>query len=455
MTNYTYEYKYNCYSSCPNGTYNNNYICENCHEDCKECDGPYTKNNSNCVSCLSENKFLYFGNCINVCPRNSFYYNETISQKICKCELLQCKTCSKESINPNLCTSCDIEEGYYPIYDDLYINNLSFYNCYKSLEGYYLDNETSTYKLCYKSCKNCEKEGNEIENNCLECKFNYSFEILFDKYKNCYDNCSFYHYLNKNDNISYCTNNSVCPIEYNKLIEEKRECVASCEKETIYKYEFKSKCYSKCPPNSTEIKNNDDLSYYSLNNNYFCKPVCNKENPFEIIITQECVENCDYKEIQNKACILNYNNYDSDDNKTVYDNLLKNIEDEFTSDHYNTTNLENGNDDIIELDKIKITLTTTENQKNEEKNINATTIDLKDCEKRLKDEYHIPSDELLYIKKIDVAQEGMKIPKIEYEVYTKYNHSNLIKFLYNSDLSIFIFEKDDEYLTTSHKHLAF
>ena len=430
LTNYTYEYKYNCYSSCPNGTYNNNYICENCHEDCKECDGPYTKNNSNCVSCLSENKFLYFGNCINVCPRNSYYYNETISQKICKCELLQCKTCSKESINQNLCTSCDIEEGYYPIYDDLYINNLSFYNCYKSPEGYYLDNESFSYKSCYKSCKNCNKGGDEINNNCLECKFSYGFEFHLDEYKNCYDNCSYYHYLDEKENIFFCTNNGLCPINFNKLIEDRQECISSCEIDNLYKYEFKSKCYRECPPNSSKIEKSDGLSYLNLNKSFFwCKPICNEENPFEIILAQECVEKCNYKEIQNKSCILNYNNFFKEESKLeeIYNNLLKNVEDEFTSEDYNTTNIENGNDDIIELEKIKITLTTTENQKDEEKNNNVTTIDLKECEKILKDTYHIPDEEVLYIKKVDVIQEGFKIPKVEYEVYTKYNRTNLFK----------------------------
>ena len=66
-----------------------------------------------------------FGNCVDECPRNSSYY-EVQKQKICKCELIGCKTCSIESLNNNLCTSCDTEEGYYPIYEDLYINNLSF-----------------------------------------------------------------------------------------------------------------------------------------------------------------------------------------------------------------------------------------------------------------------------------------------------------------------------------------
>ena len=160
LTDYKYEYKFKCYSYCLGGTYNNNYICEDCHEDCDECDGPYTINNSNCISCLGREKYLYLGNCIKECPRlNSYYYNATLNQNVCKCELIKCKDCTKESLNQNLCTSCDTEESYYPKYDDFIVNKIPFYNCYNSLEGYYLDEETSSYKLCYSSCKNCEKEG--------------------------------------------------------------------------------------------------------------------------------------------------------------------------------------------------------------------------------------------------------------------------------------------------------
>jgi len=135
--------------------------------------------------------------------------------------------------------------------------------------------------------------------------------------------------------------------------------------------------------------------------NYFCKLFCNEDTPFEIVYSEEYFENCNYKEIKNKLCILNYKNNIAEDNKTkkIYNNFLKDIEDEFTSDNYNTiTNLENGNYDIIILDKIIITLTTTKNQKDEEKNMNLSTIDLKICEKKLKDAYHIPKDEILYIK---------------------------------------------------------
>ena len=66
-TDFKYEYNFKCYSSCLDGTYNNNYICEKCHEDCKKCDGPYTIDNTNCLSCSSKDKYLYFGNCIDDC----------------------------------------------------------------------------------------------------------------------------------------------------------------------------------------------------------------------------------------------------------------------------------------------------------------------------------------------------------------------------------------------------
>ena len=56
-----------------------------------------------------------------------------------------------------------------------------------------------------------------------------------------------------------------------------------------------------------------------------------------------------------------------------------------------------------------------------------TTIDLGECEYKIKDEYNIPKNKSLYILKIDVKQEGLKIPKIEYEVYYPLFGRELIK----------------------------
>ena len=68
------------------------------------------------------------------CQRD-FYYNESINQNICKCELPQCYTCTRESLDQKLCTKC--ENGYYPIYGDLYNINYPNLNCSKSPDGYY------------------------------------------------------------------------------------------------------------------------------------------------------------------------------------------------------------------------------------------------------------------------------------------------------------------------------
>ena len=108
--NYKYEYEGNCYQSCFNSTYNNSYKCEKCHPDCLECEGPYELNFSNCKICISQDKFLYLGNCVTTCPKDS-YTDEITQQKICKCELDKCLSCSYESLNKNLCLSCDNENG--------------------------------------------------------------------------------------------------------------------------------------------------------------------------------------------------------------------------------------------------------------------------------------------------------------------------------------------------------
>ena len=106
-----------------------------------------------------------------------------------------------------------------------------------------------------------------------------------------------------------------------------------------------------------------------------------------------------------------------------YDTILKNIEDIYTSKGFNTSNLENGNDEIIEIEKLKIILTTSDNQKNNIDN-NMTNIDLGECENSLRQANNLTNDDVLYIKMLEIFQEGMKIPKIEYDIYSKLNGIN-------------------------------
>ena len=109
-----------------------------------------------------------------------------------------------------------------------------------------------------------------------------------------------------------------------------------------------------------------------------------------------------------------------------YNTILKNIEDIYTWKNYNTSYLDNGNDEIIEMEKMKVILTTTRNQKNNI-NSNTTNIDLGECEKSLRKTYNLSNDEIIYIKMLEVSQEGMRIPKVEYDIYAKLNGENIIK----------------------------
>ena len=341
---------------------------------------------------------------------------QELDLSICYCKEEKCSLCSNTSLKYNLCISCN--ENYYPILNDS-SNMFSFVNCYQNPEGFYLDKEASVYKPCYSSCKSCDIKGNKEIHNCISCAPNHIYELNFQNYINCYDKCEFYFYFNNSANKYYCTETKECPNEYNKLLINNNECIEDCKMDNTYKYEFQKQCYSKCPENTetSEIQE------------YYCKVKCPKEFPFEIVKTQQCVSNCSITDRQKKLCISNYisKEEDKEENPTlVQDAIINDIRGDLTS-NFNTSDIDKGEDIVIEEKGTKLTITTTDNQKNSEKDKNSTTINLGECETKLKEHYKIPLDKSLYILKLDVTQEGMKIPKIEYEVYYNLNEKNLEK----------------------------
>ena len=118
---------------------------------------------------------------------------------------------------------------------------------------------------------------------------------------------------------------------------------------------------------------------------------------------------------------LNLNNTKKGDEIKYYNELLNSITSDFDSGNHDTSNLDNCENQVFENNRMKIEFTTTANQKNMV-NENITIIDLGECETLLK-EYYNKQDDNLYIKKIDIAQDNMKIPKIEYNIYYKTNKS--------------------------------
>ena len=96
---------------------------------------------------------------------------------------------------------------------------------------------------CYISCETCNEEGNYTKHNCLTCSSNYSYQLNIDESINCYNSCDYYTYYNSSDNNSYCTPNSLCPEDFNKLIKIKNRCKDNCKNDGNYLYEFRHECY--------------------------------------------------------------------------------------------------------------------------------------------------------------------------------------------------------------------
>jgi len=161
------------------------------------------------------------------------------------------------------------------------------------------------------------------------------------------------------------------------------------------------------------------------------------------------MENYHIEAILSKECILNFDENEDNINgqkiegTKLQDIMLKNAEISFTSEEYNTSNLDIGNEEIIKNRNILITLTTTKTQKNNyDNNINnLTSIYMGDCETLLREENGIPDNELLYMRKIDVYQEQMRIPKVEFEIYYKANNKKSKK------LNLTICENSDMHLS--------
>ena len=381
--------------------------------------------------------------------------------------ILELYTTSSNALynNQKICGFCG--KNYYKKYSD--ISNNVYDQCYYSPEGFYLDKNNLYYKSCYQSCKTCELDGDSDINNCIECDDNYS-NILsnISGYNNCYDNCTYYHYYNEIMDKTFCTHSMNCPNNYNKLIPNKNECINECNRDSIYKYEYNNVCYIKCPNNTInnsyicEIIDNASVQESTIFTNSIdestinimsesntvtnsidkstiniiseSNTVTNSIDKSTIKIFNESTNTSSLIDIKSEENNINFDDYLNTDNIIYYlnKNLTQIIMDKIKEiiSNYNKTRLnyekyfrfkayENYSDEII------ISLTSTNEQKYKQ-NENITNIDFKNCEYKLKKSYNISYNESLYLIKIEIKIEGMKIPIIEYELYYPLYNEQLI-----------------------------
>ena len=396
----------------------------------------------------------------NICFENS---SKLIVEKA-NCTL-DCKTDNQYQYEfDNLC--------YEECPEDSHVISYNHYLCIKNPKNYYLDIDNDIYKPCFSKCDGCYGEGNEDNNNCIQCKSDYAF-IPEKIYKNnCYQKCNNYYYF---DNLKqfYCTSEKKCPDNYNKLIEKKNKCIDYCKNDDTYKYEYNNTCYNsedydldsetgtdintssqdrcqyyfyidsngnyhctqnnECPDEYSKLiisKNkcidnciNDDIFKYDKNDiciklskNEESIIVCPIYLPFEKNL--ECVEICSVLEFLSQECNLNNKN-----NKTAQDNIINDIKNEIKKGENGDLNSilsnvrKNTKKDFLKEDSDTIYQITSSYHQNNIEYDNISTIILGDCEKKLKQHYDIDEDETLIIFKVDIFEEGLLIPIIEYEIY--------------------------------------
>ena len=371
-------------------------------------------NFTNFINHYNLNHYSYYNSFYNA-YYNTFYYNNIKDN----CFTVDCsndwKARQKKLIsNNNKCIeSCNDSKQYPYEYNG---------KCYaKCSKGYFYDNNNQTIKckceldqcllcpqvalnkgLCTKCNDDYYPKENDSSNlgdyfNCYKEPEGYYLDK--DIYRKCYETCKTCdkegNYTNHNCII--CNSNTRYAIKKNDILN----------------------CYSNCT-----------YYYYYDENNYYCTMnlSCPDAYPKLKPNTKECTDNMFVEDIIEDISHITKNGIEVSKEQDIkyYNEVLKNIEKGFTSLKYDRSNIEKGQDEVIKTDKVTVILTTSENQKNNVNN-NMTTIDIGECENLLRQLYHIPSDEKLYMKIMGIVQDGMNAIKVEYDIYCKLNGTNLIK----------------------------
>jgi len=449
----------NCYENCNDY----NYIDSSGYHCVKTCPDNYKYTiveEKKCIdNCINDNiyKLEYNNKCYKTCPLNTyynyeqtgcidiipegFYLNDTENNTIDKCDI-KCKTCTLDSVNNNLCTSCNNEKGYYQKEDDISINN---FDCLNSEPmGYYFDELNSIYKRCYKSCKKCSDKGDVENQKCSECYLNSTLNGT-----NCYEKCDFYYYFDKTKEY-HCTQIDQCPNEYNKLIREKKQCIDNCYNDNIYIFEYNNTCYQNIQIEKTYIKEVDTeviKTIYTIDTMTHNEYDCPENYLFLDRITGECLKDCSAINFFYNICgIRNNNNH-------AKDIMIKNIEDEIIDGSLdillNDLLNEDINNIIMEDNDVSYQIILSNNKNNQSSQINQITnnknnkisninnnniifnydnlsmVFLEECEDILKEKYNINKNISLIIFKVDYHKEDFSIPFVGYEIFNPMNKSKL------------------------------
>ena len=192
-----------------------------------------------------------------------------------------------------------------------------------------------------------------------------------------------------------------------KIIKKKDICTESCLTDDIYRYEFESFCYEKCPKGSHSSKKD---KYLCETNLYECVA----KYPFIFVNNRSCIEECNCKEFFENVCTINIAN--TNNQSILITNIINGIQEGLINNHIEKVIFGEKNDLIKEENDTLYQVTSSFNQKNKEYKKYSSLI-LGECEDTLKSKYSISSKDTLIIFKTEKYIKGILIPLIEYEIF--------------------------------------
>ena len=244
----------------------------------------------------------------------------------------------------SLLTSLNLSNFYtpnlirnYQMFDGC--SNLKYINM-ENFEETKIRNNTAEYKnifdgvpdniiICINENNTKSKIFSQLINKTIDCTDMWECKY----YNNCQSKCQYYHYFNEN-NESICTENETCLGIYDKLIFDKNECVNTCEKYSIYKYEYNKICYDKCP-NGTIYDENEKICF-------------DEKNIYTTFITTEILK--DYlNSIKSTFIDINFSYLINESNTIIPSGQINFSTTSFLDKIFNTTIFSNySKDEIIE-----------------------------------------------------------------------------------------------------------
>ena len=263
-------------------------------------------------------------------------------------------------------------------------------------------NDNNSY---HENINKCYSKDSKFDNKyiCDICGKNYNIKHYIsignhNPYFNCFLEIEGY-YLNENDS-NYMSCYLSCKECKQNGDNYTHNCIR-CKEEYIYEINISHSNYKNC-----YINNPNQIIKTDINTYYF-------------------ESNLSFRDINLISDIIfNGNTQALIENKTE---IILNAIDELVT-NFNIVELNNGLDKKIIINDKQIILTSTSNQKNNEEGKNIT-MDLGQCESILKNNYNISNNNSLYILQIVSEEKGMKIPKMEYEIYYPLKNDNELKKL--------------------------